>query len=381
MGVKYVKDFEFPAEHGFTGSRGGAHVKSHMRNKADGAYKPEEHKSSHKLMSEQIVSKDRRAGHTYMRDHHGHHEGHMVLRKAEGGHVKTTLTARDSKLQMPGAPNNYKKGGKVDKGAPEYDFLDEDKREDLEHGEKVNGYGEYKYRKDSGDNAPKMKKGGKVAYTANSTFDEAEDRKTMNRFDKNDRRVAQEDGEQGLDGSTKAKRNWTDFKHGGKAHHKYANGGDVKVPASKKEDKSVVGLDHKIEQYDIRGPQGGVPGMGNARRKSHAEHPLGKGPSVKKSDSVRTGDTKLQTAGQRYAYATGGMTRNPRANEAIHAKSHKPAGLGMRGLGALAQAAGASMPPMGGGGGPGGMPGAPGMAPPPGLGAPPPGMKRGGRSC
>ena len=133
----------------------------------------------------------------------------------------------------------------------------------------------------------------------------------------------------------------------------------------------------KVEKFDIKGPQGGVPSMGNAERKSHAEHPRGTGPSVKRSDSVRSGDPKMHTAGQRYTYAMGGMARNPRANKAVHAKTHKPTGAGglkgmgaARGLGALAQAAGASMPPMGGGGGPGGMPGGPGMAPPPGLGAP-----------
>lgn len=360
MGVRYVKDFEFPREHGFTGSAGKSHVKAHMRNQSTPDPYDKGGHAGHTHMHK-IIDK---AGHPEHRHMHGHHEGHKVLAKAKGG------TVRQKYMKGGSCKYNYAEGGTAEK-----EFLQEKKHEVLEKDERT--IPEYKYRKDSGDKVIEKKRGGKVS--ANSTFDEAEDRKTMNRFDKNDRRVAQDDGAVGHDGSTGAARNFTDFKHGGRM--KKAKGGDVKVPGSHDEDHSPMKLAHsRTEKGDRSGPEGGM--SSNKKRESHAEHPRGAVGANTYSDgsaptTVKQSDPKLGLKGQKFNYAFGGLGRNPRANAAIHAKTRRPGGG--RGIGALSQAAGPSMGALGAPPVMGGAPPAPAMGGPP-AGMQPPPMRRGGRA-
>jgi len=156
------------------------------------------------------------------------------------------------------------------------------------------------------------------------------------------------------------------YKHGGTVKHKYASGGgvDPKVKPDRFErgatphemsvtdsDKREHGLDKKEERTEEADQHGGI--------------------SSRKGGKVRRAAGGRASTPQRYAF--GGMSRAPGANKAIHAKTHKPT-AGMRGLGALGQAAGPSMAPLGAPPG-----GAPGMTPQP-LGGAPMGMKRGGHS-
>jgi len=153
------------------------------------------------------------------------------------------------------------------------------------------------------------------------------------------------------------------YKHGGLVH-KYAKGGHAKgdrfeMGATKHEMEATHGDPHErgvsakeesVERADERAGVDGHKHGGLIHKYSHG----GKATTPQ-------------------CYAFGGMSRAPKVNKAIHAKKHKPT-AGMRGLGALGQAAGPSMAPLGAPPG-----GAPGMTPPP-LGAPSPmGMKRGGR--